>query len=132
VIASATLGASSITRFERAGGVAAPRVGLSLLRCRLVTGRTHQIRVHLASQGWPIVGDPVYGLPRWKEIADPPLAEALRCFPRQALHAWRVAFAHPVTRQRLLIEAPVPEDLAGLLAASGLSSRLSQERILPS
>jgi 23S rRNA pseudouridine1911/1915/1917 synthase len=132
VIASATLGASSITRFERVGRVPAPRVGLSLLRCRLVTGRTHQIRVHLASQGWPIVGDPVYGLPRWKEIADPPLAEALRCFPRQALHAWRVAFAHPVTRQRLLVEAPVPEDLAGLLAVSGLGSRLSRERILAS
>jgi 23S rRNA pseudouridine1911/1915/1917 synthase len=130
MIASPTLGAPSVTRFERAGRVAAPRVELSLLRCRLVTGRTHQIRVHLASEGWPIVGDPVYGSPRWKEIADPLLAEALRCFPRQALHAWRVAFAHPVTRRRLLIEAPVPGDLAGLIAVSGLTRGLSRERIL--
>ena len=79
-----------------------PRAGLSLLRCRLVTGRTHQIRVHLAARGWPIVGDPAYGEPRWSQIADAPLAAALRAFPRQALHAWRVGVTHPVTRERLV------------------------------
>ena len=126
VIASATLGASSTTRFERAGRAAAPRVGLSLLRCRLVTGRTHQIRVHLAAKGWPIVGDPVYGSPRWKEIDDPRLAEALQGFPRQALHAWRVSFVHPVTGRRLLVESALPDDLAGLIAVSGLPARLSR------
>jgi 23S rRNA pseudouridine1911/1915/1917 synthase len=124
VIASATLGAPSITRFERAGRAPAPRVGLSLLRCRLVTGRTHQIRVHLATKGWPIVGDPVYGSPRWKEVDDRPLAEALQSFPRQALHAWRVALVHPVTERRLLVESPVPDDLAGLIAIAGLGRHL--------
>ena len=65
VVASEDRGAPSLTRFERLARVAAPAAGLSLLRCRLVTGRTHQIRVDLASRGWPLVGDPTYGEPRW-------------------------------------------------------------------
>ena len=121
VVASVDVGAESLTRFERIARVAAPRAGLSLLRCRPATGRTHQIRVHLAARGWPIVGDPAYGEPRWSQIVDPLLAATLRAFPRQALHAWRVAFTHPITRARLTIEAPVPRDLAALLEASGLS-----------
>jgi 23S rRNA pseudouridine1911/1915/1917 synthase len=121
VVASATVGASSLTLFERLARVAAPRVGLSILRCRLTTGRTHQIRVHLAARGWPVVGDPAYGEPRWSQVADPGLAAALLAFPRQALHAWRVAVTHPVTHDRLLLEAPVPRDFEGLLTASGLS-----------
>ena len=120
VVASATAGASSLTRFERLARVAAPRAGLSLLRCRLSTGRTHQIRVHLAARGWPLVGDPTYGEPRWSQIADATLAATLRTFPRQALHAWRVAVVHPVTRERLLLEAPVPRDIEALLSVSGL------------
>jgi 23S rRNA pseudouridine1911/1915/1917 synthase len=122
VVASATVGAPSLTRFERLARVAAPRAGLSLLRCRLATGRTHQIRVHLAARGWPLVGDPAYGEPRWSEVIDPALAATLLAFPRQALHAWRVAVTHPVTHNRLLLEAPVPHDLEGLLTASGLSA----------
>jgi 23S rRNA pseudouridine1911/1915/1917 synthase len=121
VVASATVGAPSLTRFERLARVAAPRAGLSLLRCRLATGRTHQIRVHLAARGWPLVGDTAYGEPRWSQVADPALAAMLLAFPRQALHAWRVAVTHPVTHDRLLLEAPVPRDLEGLLTASGLS-----------
>jgi 23S rRNA pseudouridine1911/1915/1917 synthase len=123
VVASGESGTPSATRFERIARVAAPRAGLSLLRCRLVTGRTHQIRVHLSASGWPIVGDPAYGEPRWSRIDDPALAAALRAFPRQALHAWRAAFIHPVTRERLIIEAPLPADLGDLLTASGLASR---------
>jgi 23S rRNA pseudouridine1911/1915/1917 synthase len=123
VVASATIGAESLTRFERLARVSAPRAGLSLLRCRLVTGRTHQIRVHLAARGWPIVGDPAYGEPRWPEIDDPLLSAALRAFPRQALHAWRVAFTHPMTRARLTIEAPVPSDIQALMDAAGLRTR---------
>ena len=103
--------------------MAAPRAGLSLLRCRLATGRTHQIRVHLAARGWPLVGDAMYGEPRWAQIADPTLANALRVFPRQALHAWRTAFTHPVTREWIVIEAPVPHDITCLLSAAGLSVR---------
>jgi len=120
VVASVSVGAESLTRFERMGRVAAPRAGLSLLRCRLATGRTHQIRVHLAARGWPLVGDPVYGEARWSQIDDPLLAASLRDFPRQALHAWRVGFTHPVTRTRLTIEAPVPRDMQELLDATGL------------
>jgi 23S rRNA pseudouridine1911/1915/1917 synthase len=120
IVASAHAGAASLTRFERLARVAAPGAGLSLLRCRLVTGRTHQIRVHLAARGWPIVGDPAYGEPRWTQVADTSLAAALRTFPRQALHAWRVAVTHPVTRERLVFEAPVPRDLDDLMNEAGL------------
>jgi len=120
-IASAQLGAASLTQFERLARVPAPRAGLSLLRCRLVTGRRHQIRVHLAARGWPVVGDPSYGEPRWPAVDDLALAATLRAFPRQALHAWRLAVRHPVTRGRLRLEAPIPPDLQALLAASGLS-----------
>jgi len=93
---------------------------LSLLRCTLITGRLHQIRVHLAGVGLPIVGDPIYGEPRWKGIADRGLRDVCARFPRQALHAWRVRAAHPVTGRPLDIVAPPPPDLAGLLDAAGL------------
>jgi 23S rRNA pseudouridine1911/1915/1917 synthase len=124
VAASEHTGAESLTRFVRLGRVSAPRVGLTLLRCRLVTGRTHQIRAHLAARGWPIVGDPVYGEPRWTRIVDPQLANVLRVFPRQALHASRLALAHPVTRSRLELQAPVPQDMQGLIDVSGLGGFL--------
>jgi 23S rRNA pseudouridine1911/1915/1917 synthase len=91
--------------------------GIALLRCRLLTGRTHQIRVHLHAEGMPIVGDPLYGEPRWKGLRDPALAAACRDFPRQALHAHRLRFPHPVSREKMEVVAPVPADLAGLLAA---------------
>lgn len=120
MVTSDDRGAASLTRFERLGRVAARRAGLALLKCRLMTGRTHQIRAHLASRGWPIVGDPTYGEPRWSSVLDVSLAAALRAFPRQALHAWRLALVHPITRSRLEIRAPIPEDLQTLLAASGL------------
>src|SRR5262245_12107444 len=117
-------GSRSVTQFERLAAVDAPQAGLSLLRCRLVTGRRHQIRVHLAAHGWPIVGDPQYGEPRWSEIDNPALAATLQAFPRQALHAWRVAFMHPITRERVTVEALVPPDLADLLDATGVSAAL--------
>ena len=120
VVASTTDGAESLTQFERLARVAAPRAGLSLLRCRLLTGRTHQIRVHLSASGWPLVGDPVYGEPRWEQVKDPLLHAQLHAFPRQALHAWRVAFTHPITRARIALEAPVPADLAALMDLCGL------------
>jgi 23S rRNA pseudouridine1911/1915/1917 synthase len=118
VVAPAGAGAPSVTWFTRLGRVAAPRVGLSLLRCALGTGRAHQIRVHLAARGWPIVGDPTYGEPRWSRIVDPALADALRVFPRQALHAKRVSFVHPVTHERIAIEAPLPQDFEQLLQSA--------------
>jgi 23S rRNA pseudouridine1911/1915/1917 synthase len=125
IVASKTVGMPSLTRFVRLARVSAPKVGLSLLRCRLVTGRTHQIRVHLAARGWPLVGDRTYGTPQWARIVDPALAAAAREFPRQALHAWRIAVTHPGTRQRLVVEAPVPKDLAVILRIAELGLRIS-------
>jgi 23S rRNA pseudouridine1911/1915/1917 synthase len=116
MVASTTAGAPSITRFVRL----ARGDRLSLLRCRLITGRTHQIRVHLAARGWPLVGDRVYGNPGALPSADPEVTTAVRAFPRQALHAWRMTLTHPVTRDRLSVEAPVPPDIERLLAVSGL------------
>ncbi len=92
-------GAASETRYEL---VASSR-GTSLIRCHLVTGRTHQIRVHLSANGWPIVGDRLYGEPHPE-------------MTRQALHAWRIALPHPVTRQALNIEAPLSQDMEKLIA----------------
>jgi 23S rRNA pseudouridine1911/1915/1917 synthase len=112
---SSSVGAVSVTHFERLAEVAAPRSGLALLRCRLLTGRTHQIRAHLAARGWPIVGDPVYGKPLWEKIHDATLATALEAFPRQALHAWQVSFTHPMTAGRITVEAPVPDDMRELM-----------------
>ena len=119
-IASRTEGRPSATLWERLAEFG--REPLSLLRCRLLTGRTHQIRVHLQAVRMPIVGDPVYGAPGWRGIGDPALAEACRDFPRQALHAWRLALIHPVTREPLEIRTPAPIDLADLLSRAGLPS----------
>ncbi|MFP4138770.1 MAG: 23S rRNA pseudouridine(1911/1915/1917) synthase RluD [Halomonas sp.] len=86
------------------------------VRCRLETGRTHQIRVHLAHLRYPLVGDPVYGgrlkLPAG---ASPTLKEVLRGFPRQALHARKLAFMHPGSGETLSFRAPLPDDLLMLL-----------------
>jgi 23S rRNA pseudouridine1911/1915/1917 synthase len=89
-------------------------LGLTLLRCRLVTGRTHQIRVHLSASGLPIVGDPVYGRPSYRRVRDAALKRRLAEFPRQALHAERVWFRHPATQEIVEIVAPIPADLAAL------------------
>jgi 23S rRNA pseudouridine1911/1915/1917 synthase len=120
VAASESVGAPSVTQFERLARVPAPRVGLALLRCRLVTGRTHQIRVHLAARGWPIVGDPVYGEPLWPRIVDRPIGEALAALRRQALHAWRLGMAHPVTGSAIEITAPLPDDLMAIMSIARL------------
>ena len=97
-------GQPSLTKYER---VATTKTH-SIVRCRLITGRTHQIRVHLAAKGWPIVGDATYG----KSSG----------FPRQALHAWRLRFTHPKTATDMTLEAPLPQDMRALADELGLSS----------
>ncbi|MBB3231865.1 23S rRNA pseudouridine(1911/1915/1917) synthase RluD [Halomonas stenophila] len=86
------------------------------VRCRLETGRTHQIRVHLAHLRYPLIGDPVYGgrlkLPAG---AGEPLKEVLREFPRQALHARKLAFVHPGSGETLTFRVALPDDLLMLL-----------------
>lgn len=89
----------------------------TLIQCSLETGRTHQIRVHLAHIGHPLVGDPLYGgglkLPK---RATPELTTSLRGFRRQALHAERLSFEHPVTHETMTFEAPRPADIDALIA----------------
>jgi 23S rRNA pseudouridine1911/1915/1917 synthase len=88
----------------------------SLVRCDLETGRQHQIRVHLASLGCPVVGDKIYGPSEelHARSSDGTLTDDDRLqleLPRHALHAWRMAFMHPMTDDRLVFEAPLPEDM---------------------
>lgn len=102
-------GQPSVTRYERLA--ASKEAGIALVRCRLITGRTHQIRVHLTAKGWPILGDSTYG------VKDSRLS-------RQALHAWHLAFAHPRSRERIDVTAPIPADMQSLLHDVGLGLRL--------
>ena len=89
--------------------------GTCLVECRPVTGRTHQIRVHMAHAGHALVGDPLYAGRQWRNLSDPRHQHACRDFPRQALHAWRLAFDHPVTGDRVEFEADPPTDFRDLL-----------------
>lgn len=86
---------------------------VSLVECRLDTGRTHQIRVHMTSRGHPLVGDRTYGRPR---PGAGPLYDALLAFPRQALHAAELGFDHPTLAKRLEFRSPLPPDLDDLIA----------------
>lgn len=91
---------------------------LSLVECRLATGRTHQIRVHMTSKGHPLVGDQTYGgglkSSRTRSLP-PPVKARISEFPRQALHATLLGFAHPIGGQWLEFNQPLPKDLAGLV-----------------
>ncbi|HET9031851.1 MAG TPA: pseudouridine synthase, partial [Dokdonella sp.] len=88
---------------------------MTLVECRLETGRTHQIRVHLAHVRHPIVGDLSYGNLRLPKGATPELIEALHGFRRQALHAEKLEFVHPGRGETVTFEVPRPADMEALI-----------------
>ncbi|AQZ50797.1 RluA family pseudouridine synthase [Martelella mediterranea] len=91
----------------------------SLVECRLETGRTHQIRVHMAHIGHPLIGDNMYGggFKTKVNLLEEPAASLVRGFPRQALHAALLVIEHPSTGEEMRFEAPLPADMAALCAA---------------
>ena len=107
-------GKAALTRYRVMRGYA---TFAALVACRLATGRTHQIRVHLAASGHPIVGDPVYlrRIPAISKGLPATTRQALLDFPRQALHAASLGFVHPRTGATLHFETPPPADFAALL-----------------
>jgi 23S rRNA pseudouridine1911/1915/1917 synthase len=90
--------------------------GAALLNVRIHTGRTHQIRVHLSSLGHPVAGDATYGGTRTPGSRSARSRAALQALDRPALHAARLAFTHPTSGQRVAFEAPLPADIALVLA----------------
>jgi 23S rRNA pseudouridine1911/1915/1917 synthase len=112
-------GAPCVTRVTLMANASFNGCMVSLVRCRLLTGRRHQIRAHLAARGWPIVRDAVYGDVRLDRSLEE-LNAALSLPARQALHAWRLEVGHPVTGTRLNVSSPVPADLQPLVRAFGI------------
>ena len=119
VVVKAT-GSPALTSYAVLAHSTGDAAGLSVVRCRLGTGRTHQIRVHLAERGWPLVGDPTYGRAPRRRLTSVSLDRHARAFARQALHAWRIRLRLPTSGRVITLEAPVPEDLGALIAAAGL------------
>jgi len=115
-----TSGRHAVTHWqvkERFGNADHPELA-SLMECRLETGRTHQIRVHMAHIGHPLIGDNDYGsgYKTKSNRLDPPLKGVIQGFGRQALHAGLLAFEHPVNSKTLRFESPYPSDFAKLLS----------------
>jgi 23S rRNA pseudouridine1911/1915/1917 synthase len=100
----------AVTHYERRATGFLGRADVSLLACRLETGRTLQIRVHMQSTGFPLVGDPVYGKPHLSAV-----------FGRQALHAGRLGLIHPVNGREYEWRVAVPDDFAALLIEAGVT-----------
>jgi 23S rRNA pseudouridine1911/1915/1917 synthase len=101
----------------------------TLLECRLETGRTHQIRVHMAHIKHPIIGDPLYGGPlKLPKGATTELVESLRSFKRQALHAETLEFIHPLSGEPIRCSTPMPADMQALVAVLRADTREAEER----
>jgi 23S rRNA pseudouridine1911/1915/1917 synthase len=119
VVVGEDRGRYAITHYEVLEGLPPAQPLASLVRCELETGRTHQIRVHMAHLGHPLLGDATYGS-GFKTKANrlsEPSKEALRALNRQALHAAILGFEHPRNGEFLRFESPLPQDMAGLLEA---------------
>ncbi|HTZ36790.1 MAG TPA: RluA family pseudouridine synthase [Stellaceae bacterium] len=111
-VVGAARGKPAVTRYRvvRAFGDRA-----ALVECRLLTGRTHQIRVHLAARGHPLIGDPVYGSRAGRAVARTgELGAGIARFPRQALHAGHLGFVHPASGAALAFDSKLPEDMRQL------------------
>lgn len=104
----------TLANFAQGGFAAA-----SHIECRLETGRTHQVRVHMLSLGHPLVGDPVYARTSLPGAVKGPLRAALQAFDRQALHAKTLGFEHPITGKAFKFDSELPYDMARLLEALG-------------
>jgi 23S rRNA pseudouridine1911/1915/1917 synthase len=103
----------AVTHYQRIATGTLDGRPVSLVRCQLETGRTHQIRVHMQSIGFTLVGDPLYGKPHLAPV-----------FPRQALHAYRLGLIHPATGKDCEWQSVLPEDFAGLLMRAGIDSSI--------
>lgn len=108
-VSKSPLAKPAVTHYQKVASGTLDGKPVALLRCRLETGRTHQIRVHLQSIGFPLVGDAVYGKQHLAHL-----------FPRQALHAERLALAHPADGEPCEWQAPLPADFDELLGRSGI------------
>lgn len=118
-------GRHAVTRARIVEPFGTPPVA-ALIECWLETGRTHQIRVHMAHAGHGLIGDPVYGGKRKlaQKSLSPAAQEAVRAFPRQALHAAVLGFEHPVTKDHIRFEAPLPADMEELIRAMQTSDEV--------
>ncbi len=110
-VSKSPLAKPAVTHYQKLATGSLDGKTVTLLRCRLETGRTHQIRVHLQSMGFPLVGDAVYGK-----------HHLMHLFPRQALHAERLALIHPGSGEPCEWHAPLPDDLAALLVSAGINA----------
>jgi 23S rRNA pseudouridine1911/1915/1917 synthase len=115
-VVTSAAGKPARTHFRRVDSAIWQRQPVTAIHCDLETGRTHQIRVHCAHIGHPLLGDPVYGRARGKRSVTPLPGG----FARQALHAWRLGLIHPQTGRTMQWRADVPEDIEALSAALGL------------
>lgn len=116
-------GKEAATNFEVLGNI---NDALALVECRLETGRTHQIRVHMQHHGFPLVGDELYGHQITKATSilkrggfDEAVMADVLAFPRQALHAAEISFIHPRSEEEMVFEAPLPDDFQALLTSLG-------------
>ena len=115
-------GRAAVTHYTVESRFGRDRQTASLVTCKLESGRTHQVRVHMAHIGHPLIGDPLYGLQATASRAllkkggyEEPAVSRIMSFPRQALHAWQIRFVHPLSGEEMAFESEMPDDLKSLI-----------------